>query len=108
MSDDFDYDSADYRSEIMNCYNKIGASIFKLSDYSEIRIPCEAGTLIVGLDPDAESNTLSIRQMLKDGELTNDIGLYACIDRNDAMRLAGILTAWADCDEFHKTKSEEV
>lgn len=101
--DNFDYDSPSYRREIQECYYKIGINIFKLLDYSEVRIPCEAGTLIIGLDCDS-AKTLSIRQMVGDGTLTNDIGLYSSIDRNDAMRLAGILTAWADLDELHGEK----
>jgi len=102
--DDFDYDSPAYRREIQECYYKIGMNLFKLQDYSEVRIPCEAGTLIVGLDVDSEATTISIRQMAKDNTLVNDIGLYPAIDRNDAMRLAGILTAWADLDELHGKK----
>lgn len=106
MNKEIDYDSHSYRMEILESYKQIGLQLFDLQDYSEIRIPCEAGTIIIGLDCDS-ARTLSIRQQVGDGTLTNDIGLYPSIDRNDAMRLAGILMAWAYLDDLHNPEEQQ-
>ncbi len=78
----------------------------KRSDCSSIHVLCEQGNISV--DTDSTSNgspILSVKQI--NDSCTDEIQFLATIDQDDAIRLAGILIAWASDKKIHGQQGED-
>lgn len=93
---------------IFDCYYQIGQGLFGENGHgTELLITCEAGTLNVGFADSEKQSSFSVKQSLDDGgspPATQDLQFYSCVDRDNAVRLAALLMAWADCDKIHGIK----
>lgn len=104
-----DFEQNDKRSDIFANYYRIGQGFFSAADYNELRLTVEAGDINVGLDgtSSCEGKHFNAKQYLKGTDKWDEgILLYAAIDRNDAVRLSGLLMAWADNDKLHGEKND--
>lgn len=83
--------------DLLKKWVMIGHHFFS-DGYGEISIPVESCPVVCKLSDD---NTFCLIQSPHEG-LQDELNLSATIDRTDALRLAGLLIAWA-CDEMiHK------
>jgi len=72
----------------------------KKTDCTSINILCEGGN--ISIDTDATSNGSPILSIKQQSEAcTDEIQFLACIDQEDAIRLAGMLIAWASTKSIH-------
>lgn len=96
----------DIRDGIKDAYYQIGKLLFERRDYSEINITC-VNDIKVGITAlYGEGNDILLQQKQADGKYS-EILLNAWEDRNDAVRLAGLLLAWADTVSIHIGKDTQ-
>lgn len=101
-----DYVVSKDHDELLKKWVMIGYHFFKeakrdKTDCSSINILCEQGN--VSLDVDATSNgspLLAIKQTSENGHV-DEVTFLATIDQDDAIRLAGMLIAWASDKTIH-------
>jgi len=95
-----DDESQELRDNIKDTYYRIGKLLFERKDYSEINITC-VNDIKVGITAlYGEGHDILLQQKQADGKYS-EILLNAWEDRNDAVRLAGLLLAWADTVSIH-------
>lgn len=95
-----DDETQDLRDNIKDAYYRIGRLLFERKDYSEINITC-VNDIKVGLTAlYGDGHDILLQQKQADGKYS-EILLNAWEDRNDAVRLAGLLLAWADTVTVH-------
>lgn len=87
--------------EILKKWVMIGHHFFQDDEIAEINIPVEVCPITVKL---GDYNQLVIAQIVGNFEKVDEINLSAVIDRNDALRLAGLLIGWASDDKIHAIK----
>ena len=103
-----DYVVSKEHDELLKKWVMLGHHFFnetprcKKADCTSINVLCEQGNLSV--DTDSTSNgspLLSIKQTMPDSSCVDEIQFLATIDQDDAIRLAGILIAWASDKKIH-------
>lgn len=105
MAEIIDDETQELRDGIKDTYYKIGRLLFERTDYSEINITC-VNDIKVGLTAlYGKGNDILIQQKQHDGKYA-EILFNAWEDRNDAIRLAGLLLAWADSVNIHIGKEQ--
>lgn len=92
---------------IVENFRIIGAQLFSREDVTELRFPLEHATLCVGLSNTNADNALEICEYLTPGDSgkisnQNGITLIPWIDQQIALRLAGLLIAWAETNNLHE------
>lgn len=108
-----DYVVSKDHDELLKKWVMIGHHFFnetarcKKTDCSSINVLCEQGNISV--DTDSTSNgspLLSVKQTADTGYV-DEITFLATIDQDDAIRLAGILIAWASDKKIHGQQEGE-
>lgn len=74
---------------------------FRSNEIAEITIPTEACPITVKLGDDGK---FVAAQIVGNFEKVDEIDLQAFIDRTDALRLAGLLIAWASDNNIHEER----
>lgn len=94
-------DDKDRMIEIYNQYNELGLSLFQSSGMPLLCITADLATINISLSTE-EENGFAMYQ--GDYGETQGITLKPSIDRDDAVRIAGLLMAWAGLDSLHGGK----
>lgn len=97
------YESHDHRIAVQDVYYRIGQLLFeKAVDYNEVLLTCASNDVKVGLTAIyGDGHDLLLQQKQADGNWT-EILLKAYEDRDNAVRMAGLILAWADSDKIHE------
>lgn len=97
---DVDYIVSKDDDELLKKWVMIGHHFFECGIYetSTIELAAEACPISVKL---TSEGTFAAAQIVGTYEKVDEIDLFACVDRTEALRLAGLLIAWASSKNLH-------